>query len=83
MGCCYHVSVIPFKKNTLCKYLHNKDCTTKCFACKLFTCDAVKVKYKIKDIIYVDCFFNIIQKIILKATVLTSKEAIIKMLMIF
>lgn len=83
MGCCYHVKIFSFKKHKRCEFLQDRKCTAQCFACKLFTCDAVKEKYKIKDILYIDCYFNLAQKLILRCSVLTPKEKIISRLLWF
>lgn len=82
MGCCYHVKLFSFKDSKMCEYL-SKDgsCSAKCFACKLFTCDAIKEKYRIKDITYADCFFNLLQKIIIRVSILTPRDKIINRLM--
>ena len=83
MGCCYHIKMFKSNKNKkMCEYMQDRHCTTKCFACKLFTCDAVKEKYRIKDMASVDCFFNPVQKLILRVSILTPKEKIINRLLI-
>lgn len=83
MGCCYHVKLFSFKEHQLCEYL-SKDgtCSTKCFACKLYTCDAIKQKFRIRDITYADCFFNLLQKLVIRVSVLTPKEKIISKLLL-
>ena len=85
MGCC-HKYKIPFfmmGNLTICPYLKEKKCETKCMACKLFTCDAIEKKFKLKEIPLIDYFFNPIQKFIVKSTFFTSKEKIIKRLVFF
>lgn len=83
MGCCYHVKLFSLKESQLCEYL-SKDgrCSTACLACKLYTCDAIKEKFKIKDIIYADCFFNLLQKLVIRVSILTPKEKIISKLIL-
>lgn len=80
MGCCYRVKLFPIEKHEVCEYLKDGVCTTKCLACKMYTCDGIKIKYRIKDIIYLDCFFNPLQKLILRFAILTSKEKIISLI---
>lgn len=82
MGCCYRIN----KKNllgefVLCEYLGKKGCNTKCIACKLMTCDYIKVKLKLENIPYMDCFFNIFQKFIMKISFFTLREKVLKRVM--
>ncbi len=82
MGCCYNFTKIGvFGKRPRCEYLGDKGCTAKCIGCKLMTCDYIKVKFKIKDIILLDCFFNVVQKLIIKMRCFTPKKQIMKELM--
>ena len=58
----------PFSKLVLCEYLNkeNYTCDAKCLPCKLFTCDYLEskgIKFKIKDILLLNVFFNPIQKL--------------------
>ncbi len=85
MGCCH-----KFKNRILmtgglqeCPYLINKRCVTQCITCKLFTCDAINVKFRLKDIPLIKYFFNPIQKLIVKISFFTRKEEIIKKLLFF
>jgi len=85
MGCCH-----KFKNRILmsgglqeCPYLINKRCATQCITCKLFTCDAINVKFKLRDIPLIQYFFNPIQKLIVKISFFTKKEEIIKKLVFF
>ena len=88
-GCCAHFRVKwlgPLTKNVVCEHL-GKDghCTAKCIACKLFTCDYLQkqgIKFKIKDILLLDVFFNPLQKYFVKYKVFTPKEKVIKLLML-
>ncbi len=82
MGCCYHFdSRKIFGKLVLCEHLVNRRCDTKCISCKLVTCDYLNVKFKLKNIVYIDCFFNLIQKLIMKMSCFQTKEVILKRLM--
>lgn len=91
VGCCRHYKnklwgPLPFNKFVVCEYLKDKRCSAKCLSCKLFTCDYLNkkgVKFKINNIFLLDTFFNIIQKFILKTSVYTPKEKIIKKLLLF
>lgn len=88
-GCCHHFKnkiLGPLSKLTLCEYLkEDYTCGAKCISCKLFTCDYLEkkgIKFKIKDILLLDTFFNPIQKYFIKYMVFTPKEKIIKRLML-
>lgn len=91
-GCCHHFKpkwlgpISP--KLVLCEHLNNKNytCDAKCISCKLFTCDYLEkkgVKFRIRDILLLDVFFNPIQKYFIKYMVYTPKEKILKRLMFF
>lgn len=88
-GCCHHFkhkALGPLSKLVLCEYLNkeNYTCDAKCLPCKLFTCDYLEskgVKFKIKDILLLDVFFNPIQKYFIKYMVFTPKDKILKRLM--
>ena len=68
-----------------CEYLgEDCKCSAKCLSCKLYTCDYLEkkgVKFNIDDIPYLYLFFNPIQKWIIKTSVYTTKEKIIKKLL--
>ena len=79
-GCCYGT------KRGLCKKFKDGRCTIKSISCKLFTCDYLEkkgIKFRIKDILLLDTFFNPIQKYYIKYMVFTPKEKILKKLMRF
>lgn len=88
-GCCHHFkhkALGPFSKLVLCEYLNkeNYTCDAKCLPCKLFTCYYLEkkcVKFRIKDILLLNVFFNPIQKYFIKYMVFTPKDNIIKRLM--
>lgn len=79
MGCCHKFKNPITMSGGLkeCPYLKNKHCSTECITCKLFTCDAIKVKFRLKDIPLIAYYFNPIQKLIVKTSFFTSKEKII------
>lgn len=87
-GCCHHYKykiLGPLSKLVECEYLNkeNYTCEAKCLSCKLFTCDYLEskgIKFKIKDILLLDVFFNPIQKYFIKYMVFTPKEKILKRL---
>lgn len=90
VGCCHHYKIKllgPLLPNnlTLCEHLQeDHTCGAKCIGCKLFTCDYLEkkgVKFRIKDILLLDTFFNPLQKYFIKTMVFTPKETIIKRLM--
>ena len=88
IGCCHHFKVKwlgPFTKLVPCEHLkEDYTCGAKCIGCKLFTCDYLEqkgVKFRIKDILLLDTFFNPVQKYFIKFMVFTPKEKIIKRLM--
>ena len=89
IGCCHHFrvkSLGPFTKLVPCEHLKDDyTCGAKCISCKLFTCDYLEkkgVKFRIKDILLLDTFFNSLQKYFIKYMVFTPKDKIIKRLMI-
>ncbi len=91
VGCCHHYKIKLFgplfpKNLTLCEHLkEDHTCDAKCIGCKLFTCDYLEkkgIKFKIKDILLLDVFFNPLQKYFIKTMVFTPKEQILKRLMI-
>ena len=91
IGCCHHYKnklFGPLLPHNLIPCEHLKEdhtCGAKCIGCKLFTCDYLEkkgVKFRIKDIILLDVFFNPIQKYFIKCMVFTPKDKIIKRLMI-
>lgn len=91
IGCCRHYKnkfLGPFligNKFVKCEYLgEDCKCSAKCLSCKLYTCDYLEkkgVKFNIDDIPYLYLFFNPIQKWIIKTSVYTTKEKIIKKLL--
>ena len=91
IGCCRHPKIMklgPLTRLVQCEYLNkeNYTCDAKCISCKLFTCDYLEkkgIKFKIKDILLLDTFFNPIQKYYIKYMVFTSKEKIIKRILKF
>ena len=89
IGCCHHFKnkwLGPFSKLVPCEYLNTDNtCTAKCISCKLFTCDYLEkkgIKFKIKDILLLNVFFNPLQKYFIKYMVFTPKDIIMKRLMI-
>lgn len=87
-GCCHHFkhrAIGPLSKLVLCEYLNDDyTCKAKCISCKLFTCDYLEkkgIKFKIKDILLLDTFFNPIQKYYIKYMVFTPKEKILNRLL--
>lgn len=89
IGCCHHYKnkllgpIIP-NNFTPCEYLkEDYTCGAKCISCKLFTCDYFEkkgVKFKIKEILLLEVFFNPLQKYFIKYMVFTPKEKILKRL---
>lgn len=90
-GCCHHFKYkklgpyLPNNKLVLCEYLNkeNYTCDAKCLPCKLFTCHYLEkkgIKFRIKEILLLDVFFNPLQKYFIKYQVFTPKEKIIKLL---
>ena len=91
VGCCRHyknklLGPLPFNNFVTCEYLKDKRCSAKCLSCKLFTCYYLNkkgVKFKINNIFLLDTFFNLPQKFIIKTSVYTPKEKILKRLFRF
>lgn len=85
-GCCRHFKNIFSNEIVQCKYLIDKRCSTKCITCKMFTCNYIvknkKIKFRIKDIFLLRKFLNPVQKLIILISYFTSKEKIIKRLLI-
>lgn len=91
IGCCRHYKnklFGPLLPNnfTPCEYLKEEHtCSAKCLGCKLFTCDYLRkkgIRFKIKDILLLNVFFNPLQKYYIKVKVFTPKEKILKTLMV-
>lgn len=90
IGCCRHYKIKligPLSKFVPCEHLdkNNYKCSAKCISCKLFTCDYLEkkgIKFKIKDILLLNVFFNPLQKYFIKYMVYTKKDKIIKRLML-
>jgi len=87
-GCCHHFRIKclgPLTKLVLCEYLkEDYTCGAKCLGCKLFTCDYLEkkgIKFKIRDILLLDVFFNPIQKYFIRYKVFTPKEKVMKILL--
>lgn len=87
-GCCHHFKIKclgPLTKLVLCEHLKDDyTCGAKCIGCKLFTCDYLEkkgIKFRIKDILLLDVFFNPIQKYFIRYKVFTPKEKVMKILM--
>lgn len=91
MGCCHSYELksffgIPIYKNErVCEHLINKTCETKNISCKLFTCKYLKnkgIKFNPNNILYLDYFFNMKQKDIIRFNFFKTKEEIIDKLLI-
>lgn len=90
IGCCHHYKnklLGPLLPNNFVSCEHLKEdytCGAKCIGCKLFTCDYLEkkgIKFRIKQILLLDVFFNPIQKYFIKCMVFTPKEKVMKRLM--
>lgn len=89
IGCCRHFKnkwLGPFSKLVICEHLkEDYTCGAKCISCKLFTCDYLEkrgIKFRIKDILLLNVFFNPVQKYFIKYMVFTPKDKILKRLML-
>lgn len=91
VGCCHHYKnrfLGPLLPHNLILCEHLKDdytCGARCIGCKLFTCDYLEkkgIKFRIKDILLLDVFFNPLQKYFIKTMVFTPKEKVLKRLLI-
>lgn len=87
VGCCRHVKykyLGPISNMVLCEHLReDKTCGAKCISCKLFTCKYLEkkgIKFRIREILLLDVFFNPLQKYFIKTMVFTPKEKILKRL---
>lgn len=74
----------PLTKLVKCEHLkEDYTCGAKCISCKLFTCNYLEkkgIKFRIKDILLLDVFFNPIQKYFIRYI---PKEKILKRIMFF
>lgn len=89
VGCCRHFKykwLGPISRLVLCEHLtENKTCGAECISCKLFTCSYLEkkgIKFKIRNILLLNVFFNPLQKYFIKTMVFTPKGKIIKRLII-
>lgn len=88
-GCCHEFKVrnIFYAKNlSLCRYQKEGRCTADCLGCKLFACDAIHkkgVKITYYNVPLVRYFFNFAQKIIIRYSVFTHKDKILRRLRFF
>lgn len=92
IGCCRHyknmfLGPISMKSNFIpCEHLKSDyTCGAKCISCKLFTCDYLNkkgIKFRIREILILDTFFNPLQKYVIKYGVFTPKDKIMKRIMI-
>lgn len=78
---CHATKRILKSKFKKCPLLKNNKCSTKCITCKLYTCDAIEKKFKIRDIPLINIYFNPIQKFIIKTSYFTKREVIIDKLL--
>mgnify|MGYP003371035119 CR=1 FL=1 len=92
VGCCRHYKhkllgpLLPHNPLITCEYLQNYKCSAKCISCKLFTCDFLRkqgIRFDINKIFLLRHFCNSIQKYIIKTSVFTPKDKIIKKLLFF
>lgn len=88
-GCCHEFKLknIFYSKNLpLCRYQKDKRCVADCLGCKLFACDAVRkkgIKYTYYNVPLVRYFFNFAQKIVIRCSVFTHKDKVLKRLRFF
>lgn len=70
-GCCYSDA-----RGGLCEHLVNKHCNIKSISCKLYSCEILRnnnIKFRIRKIPLLKCFFNIKQKYYLKYSFFKDK----------
>lgn len=85
-GCCHEFkmkNILYPKDLSLCRYQKDKHCTADCLGCKVFVCDEVRkkgYKYTYYNVPLIRYFFNIKQKIIIRCSVFTHKDRILKKL---
>ncbi len=86
-GCCRHYKGLLSNEFVQCEYLVNKRCSTKCMPCKMFTCHYIVknkgIKYNIQDFFLLRKFFNPIQKLIIIKGYFTSKEKLMKKILLW
>ena len=85
-GCCHKLTLKYFfsPKNTLiprCEYQQNGRCIADNLGCKLFACEAVRKKginYTYYNVALIRYFFNVGQKIIIRCSLFTHKDKVLK-----
>lgn len=88
VGCCrqYKNKIVGlFRKNNLitCEYLECRKCTAKCITCKMFTCDVIKEKFTVDNMILMKTFFNMIQRLIIMTSFFKTREEILRKINLF
>jgi hypothetical protein len=91
MGCCHHFKnkyfgILYEKDMQLCEYQKNNTCIAKCISCKMYMCNYLKKRgynFNCNNTLLIKLYFNLIQKIIIKSSFFTSKNIILKRLVIF
>lgn len=83
MGCCHKFKNFLKNKTVVCPYLKDTKCSAECITCKLFTCNVIKKRFKLKDIPLIKVYFDPIQKFIIKSSYFTRKEVIINRLLMW
>lgn len=87
MGCCYSFEYSNMldpnliKNIKLCQHLDCNSCSTKCITCKMFTCKYLRNKgyrFRINNLLLLDCFFNKKQHLIIKYTFLKLVMKLLK-----
>ena len=88
-GCCHEFKLknIFYPKNLpLCQYQKEGKCIANCLGCKLFACDEVRkkgVKLTYYNVPLVRYFFNFAQKIMIRFSLFTHKDTVLKRLRLF
>lgn len=88
MGCCHHyphkrTGIFRNEKLQLCEYQIDKKCTANCITCKMYMCPEMEkkgYKYNVFNVPLINCFFNILQKLILSVSFFTTEEKIMKIM---
>ena len=83
-GCCRYYKNLFSREFIKCKYLKNKRCQAKCITCKFFTCKTLQEKgivFKMKDFYFINYYFNIPQKLVVKTSYFKTRDSIIHKLM--
>ncbi|MDD3303845.1 MAG: hypothetical protein PHP54_02915 [Clostridia bacterium] len=91
MGCCHHYKNkyfgVLYERNLhLCEYQKDNRCQAKCITCKMYMCADMKkkgYKFTTQNVLLIKRYFNIAQKLVIVSSFFTTKERIMRKLLLF